>query len=135
MLRWTWIVGVVAVLLTAGCDAVEAKVAREDITAATLHFTPDVAVANVDTWWYQFDAAGSDVVGCNSNDNLYQSTGWTFDEETQSVTVYFGSEYEDYTLTAEDESLESGRFTYSNSNGDVMEGNWERIFSRPCDSL
>ncbi len=128
------ILGVVALVTASSCSSVADKVDRERIAGATLHFTPDVAKGNVPSWWYQFKTDGSQVLACNLKPARYTGTGWTLDESARTVKVNFGSDWEKYTLTADDDSFEEGRFEYKASLGSKydMVGKWERVSSAPC---
>lgn len=137
MNKWSLGAAVVAVVSLVGassCSSVADKVDRERIAGATLHFTPDVAKGNIPSWWYQFKTDGSQVLACNLKPARYTGTGWTLDEEARTVKVTFGSDWEKYTLTADDDSFEEGRFEYEASLGSKydMVGKWERVSSAPC---
>lgn len=133
MMRMIQVAVLAAAVMVLGCDGLQAKVKRENIEGATIHFVPDVDNGNVSEWWYEFSTDGSEVLGCNAN-RVFTASSWDIDEDAGRVTVYFGGDYEDYVMSLEDGSdYESGRFNYENSIGtEPMEGDWDRTFSKPC---
>jgi hypothetical protein len=123
-----------AVVFLGGCDVLNAKIKKEQLATGTVWFKPKVAKGGIESWWYEFRTDQTQVLGCNK-ERVYTATSWTFNEDAQRVRVYFGSEWEEYTLTViDDEAFDYGEFRYDSSVGVQMEGTWLRDGERYCTS-
>lgn len=110
------------------------RVAKEDITDATVTFTPKSADGNVQYWHYEFHAGGGSIA-CNSNGNKYNPTGWDMDYDS-TVRVNFSSGWEEYEMTPDGSDVAVGSFNYLNSNGLVMDGGYvARKDYFPCQNM
>ncbi len=114
-----------------GC---ETKLSVEHLEWTTVHFTPDYPTGGVESWWYELQDDGGELIACNSNGNEYDASGWYFSESSQSIRVYFyaGTEWENYTFSDVSDDRVTGRFDYESSTGYTMSGGWERQYGSPC---
>jgi hypothetical protein len=89
-------------------------------------FKPDVPAGGVPDWLYDFSYGGGSptVQGCNQ-ENTYTATSW--DPQNDTVQVFFGQDWERYTLSADDQSFTRGRFSYDSSPGVTMDGVWIHV--------
>lgn len=104
---------------------------EETLTGSILLFTnpnPNTGIGEHGEWEYTFRSG--DAIGCNSNAS-YTASGWTIMGDN-AIRVYFGSQYEEYTLGSTDGSLADGTYqgTFhltSSVPGNVVDGTFRQI--------